>query len=96
MIKDLNVPKGKDLVGVWVTGHTYLRLMNSEGAETFRFDSPGNHVTAVVQPGPYTIETDGKLGEVKLVSLPPHLRTGREADSTKPPMPKAKSSRRRL
>jgi hypothetical protein len=94
MTKQLNVPKGKDSVGVWVTGHTYVRLLNSEGEETFRFDSPGKHVTAAVQPGRFTIETDGKLGKVELASLPPHLRTGLRADSTKPPMPNATSSRR--
>ena len=44
MKKQLNVPKGNDVVGLNVTGHTYVRLVNSRGEETFRFDSPGEHV----------------------------------------------------
>jgi hypothetical protein len=89
MKKQLNVPKGSDLVSLWVTGHTYVRLLDSKGEETFRFDSPGEHVTAATPPGDYTIETDGKLGKVEVASLNPRLRSGREADATKPPMPKA-------
>lgn len=91
MKKQLNVPKGNDVVGMWATGHTYVRLLDSKGEETFRFDSPGEHVTAVVQPGAYTIDTDGKLGKVELTSLDPRLRSGRAADATKPPMPKGPS-----
>jgi hypothetical protein len=87
--KQLSVPKGKDIVGVWLTDHTYVRVIDSDGEEIFRFDSSGKHVTAAVPPGSYTIETDGKLGKVEFASLPPHLRTEREVDSTKPPpMPK--------
>jgi len=89
MKKQLDVPKGNDIVGVSVTGHTYVRLVNSNGEETFRFDSPGEHVTAAVQPGTYTIDTDGKLGKVELTSLDPSLRSGRGGfDATKPPKPK--------
>jgi len=88
MRKQLEVPKGKDVVGVSVTGHTYLRLIDSESKEAFRFDSSGEHVTAVVEPGRYTIETDGKLGKVELASLEPRLRARRKADATKPPLPK--------
>jgi hypothetical protein len=85
MKKQLNVPKGNDVVGLNVTGHTYVRLVNSRGEETFRFDSPGEHVTATVQPGDYTIETDGKIGKVELAALEPRLRGRGGADSMKPP-----------
>jgi hypothetical protein len=74
-------------VGVSVTGHTYVRLVDSSGEETFRFDSPGEYVTAAVQPGTYTVDTDGKLGKVELASLDPRLRSER-ADATKPPGPR--------
>jgi hypothetical protein len=90
MTKQISVPKGTDVVGVAVKGHTYLRLIDSDGKETFRFDSPGEHVTASVQPGSYTVETDGKIGKVDFSSLDhPGLRTARAADATQPPMPKA-------
>ena len=88
MKKQLSVPKGNDVVGLWATGHTYIRLLDAKGDAVFRFDSPGEHVTAAVQPGDYTIETDGKLGKVELSSPDPRLRAGREADSMKPPKPR--------
>jgi hypothetical protein len=87
MKKQLSVPKGSDVVGLSVTGHTYLRLLDAKGGETFRFDSPGEHVTAVVQPGAYTIDTDGKLGNVELSALDPRSRSGGQVDATKPPKP---------
>jgi hypothetical protein len=86
MKKQLSVPKGNDVVGIWVTGHTYVRLLDSKGEETFRFNSPGEHVTAAVEPGDFTIETDGKVGKVEMASLARH-RVGRAADASKPPVP---------
>ena len=86
MKKQINVPKGSDIVGLSVTGHTYVRLLNSKGEETFRFDSPGEHVTANVQPGDYTVETDGKIGKVEPAALKSQSR-GR-ADGLKPPKPR--------
>jgi hypothetical protein len=88
MTKELTVPKGKDVVNVSVTAHTHVRLMDAQGKETFRFDSPGQHFTAFVRPGHYTIETDGKVGEVEFATLEPHIRTRSEADATKPPLAK--------
>jgi hypothetical protein len=88
MKQQLDVPKGSDVIGLSVTGHTYVRLLDAKGEETFRFESPGEHVTAVVQPGNYTVDTDGKLGKVEFSSLAPHLRSRREADATKPPKPR--------
>ena len=92
MKKQLDVPKGNDVIGMSVTGHTYIRLLDAKGEETFRFDFPGEHVTAVVQPGNYTVDTDGKLGTVEFQTLNPLLhpllRTRREADATKPPRPR--------
>ena len=85
MNKEIDVPKGKEVVSVRMSEHTHIRLLNSKGEETFRFDSPGNHVSAVVPAGRYTIETDGKLGEVEYASLPSHLPGLSEADATKPP-----------
>lgn len=89
MTKQISVPRGKDIVGMAVEGHTYVRLLDSTGKETFRFDSPGEHVTASVEPGSYTIETDGKIRKVDFASLDhPGLRAARAADATQPPMPK--------
>ena len=84
MKKQLNVPKGNDVVGIWVTGHTYVRLLDPKGNETFRSDSPGEHVTATVEPGDFTIETDGRVGKVEMASLE-QRHAGRSADANKPP-----------
>lgn len=91
MNKQLEVPKGKDIISVFLSGHTFVRLLNAKGDEIFRSASPAQDVTAVVQPGAYTIDTDGKLGKVELSSLEsldPALRKRAAADATKPPMPK--------
>ena len=88
MKKQLNVTKGYDVVGIWLTGHTYVRLLDSKGNETFRFDSPGEHVTAAVESGEFTIETDGKVGKVETAALDQRHRIGRAADAMKPPVSK--------
>jgi hypothetical protein len=91
MNKQLEVLKGKDTISLSLSGHTFVRLLNAKGDEIFRSASPANDVTAVVQPGAYTIDTDGKLGKVELNSLEslnPAFRRRPAADATKPPMPK--------
>ncbi len=84
MQKKIKVPLGKDLVSLAVSGHSYVRLLDANGKETFRFDSPGEHVTAVVSPGRYVIDTDGKVGKVQFPSAA-RLRQRSEFDRTKPP-----------
>jgi hypothetical protein len=84
MKKLIEVPEGKNVVGLSVSGHSYVRLLDSNGNETFRFDSPGEHITAVVRPGTYTIETDGKLGKIDLAAAD-RLRGTAEFDAMKPP-----------
>jgi len=84
MKRVIEVPNGKNLVAVSVSGHSYVRLLDSNGTETFRFQSPGEHITAVVRPGSYTIETDGKLGKIDLGSAE-RLQGKREFDALKPP-----------
>lgn len=84
MRKAIEVSKGKDVVGISVSGHSHVRLIDSTGAEAFRFNSPGEHITAVVQPGSYIVETDGKLGKVDL-SVAERLRGPTEFDAMKPP-----------
>ena len=92
MKKTIEVPKGKDLVGISVSGHSHVSLRDSAGSETFRFESPGEHITAVVPPGSYTVETDGKLGKVEVMVVEQHRRGG-EFDATKPPPGDATGSR---
>jgi len=84
MKKHIKIPKGKDVVGLSVNGHSYVRLIDSSGNETFRFESPGKHITAVVCPGNYTVETDGKLGRIDLASMG-RLRDTAEFNAMKPP-----------
>lgn len=91
MNKQLKVPKGKDIITASLSGHTFVRLLNAKGDEIFRSASPAQDVTAVVQPGAYTINTDGKLGKVglsSLQSLDPAFRRRPAADATKPPISK--------
>jgi hypothetical protein len=84
MKKPLEIPKGKDVVSLLVSGHSYVRLLDSNGHEIYRFQSPGEHANAVVGPGSYTIETDGKLGTIDLSSS--DRRQSRvEFDALKPP-----------
>jgi hypothetical protein len=91
MNKPLEVPKGKDIISLSLSGHTFVRLLNAKGDEIFRSASPAQDVTAVVQPGAYTIDTDGKLGKVELTSLEslhPAFCQRPAADAAKPPMSK--------
>lgn len=85
MNKEITVPKGKDFVSISVSGHKYVRLLDAEGTEIFRSDSPGEYVTAAVEPGKYTVDTDGKIGKVDSGALDERHRKGRLADAGKPP-----------
>jgi hypothetical protein len=86
MNKQLEVPKGKDIVSMSLSGHTFVRLLDAKGEEIFRSASPAQDVVAVVQPGTYTAETDGKLGKMEFSSLGP--RAPSKVDATQPPMPR--------
>jgi len=68
MKKTFEVPNGKNFVGLSLNGHTFARLLDSNGLEVFRFDSAGEYITAVVQPGTFTIETDGQLLSMDLIA----------------------------
>jgi hypothetical protein len=88
MKKQVEVPKGKDTIAMSVSGHTYVRLLDPRGEEIYRSASATTDVTAVVGPGAYTIETDGKIGKSEagsLQSLDPTFRSRVAADATKPP-----------
>jgi hypothetical protein len=91
MKKETDVPKGSNVINISATGHTFVRLLDAKGEEVFRSASSAERVTAIVQPGAYTIDTDGKLGKVELSSLEsldPAFRRRPAVDATKPPMPK--------
>ena len=83
--QQINVPAGKDLVTIEASGHKFVRLLDAKGEEIFRFDSPGGHVTAVVHPGGYTVESDGKLGKVDVGAIEPRLRPAAKHDAHDPP-----------
>ena len=85
MHKDITIPDGKDFVGISASGHKYIRLLDSQGNEVFRSNSPGEYVTAAVEPGSYTIDTDGKISKIGYGSLDERYRKGRPIDVEKPP-----------
>ena len=83
--RTVTVPKGKDLVVVWATNHTYVVLYDASGQEYFRSQSKGKHLNITVVPGRYTLETDGKLRKVSLVTFESDLRVPKHEDLRKPP-----------
>jgi hypothetical protein len=85
MKKQLKVPRGKDLLTVAVSGHSYLSLADEAGTETFRSDSPTRHINVSVSPGRYVVETDGKIQKLQLTALEPRLRAPRQLIAEKPP-----------
>lgn len=85
MKRTISVAKGKDLVDVRVTNHSYVVLYDASGDEWFRSQSKGKHVTVIVIPGRYTIETDGKFVKIAQIRLESELRTPRAEDLRKVP-----------
>lgn len=85
MNQQVTVPKGKDFVSISASGHKYIRLLDVEGNEIFRSNSPGELVTAIVDPGRYNVDTDGKIDKVDYGILGERYRKGRPLDSGKPP-----------
>lgn len=84
MTKEITVPKGKDFASISVTGHQYVRVLDAGGNEVLRSNSPSEYVTAALDPGRYTVESDGKIGKVDFGSLDERVRKTR-VDASKPP-----------
>jgi hypothetical protein len=72
--RKITIPKGKDLMIVLATNHTYIVLQDVTGKECFRSQSKGKHVNISVVSGKYTIETDGKLSKVSVTKLDSALK----------------------
>ena len=85
MSKQITIPKGKDYVSIAASGHKYVRILDAGGNEVFRSNPPAESVTAVLGPGDYTVDSDGKIGRVDYGNLEAHLRPVRPLDATKPP-----------
>jgi hypothetical protein len=85
MNKEITVPKGKDFVSISASGHKYIRLVDAEGNEIFRSNSPGESITAIVDPGRYNVDTDGKVDKVDYGALDERYRNRRPLDAGKPP-----------
>jgi len=85
MNKQLKVSRGKDLLSIQLAGHSYVRITDEAGNETFRSDSNTRHVNAIVPPGRYVVETDGKLNKVTHASREQQHREPRPLDATNPP-----------
>ena len=85
MNKEITVPKGKDFVSISASGHKYITLIDAKGNEVFRSNSPAESVTAAVEPGSYTVDTDGKIGKIDYGTLDERYRKGRPIDAGKPP-----------
>lgn len=85
MNKEFTVPKGKDFAIISASSHKYVRVLDAEGNEIFRSNSLGEVVTAIVDPGRYNVDTDGKIDKVDYGSLDERYRKGRPVDAGKPP-----------
>jgi hypothetical protein len=83
--KELTVPKGKDVVSLAVSGHKYVRIIDAAGNEAFRSDAPGEAVSAILPPGNYTIDTDGKIGKADVGALDSKRGEAASYDGTKAP-----------
>ena len=64
---------------------TITVLCDASGQECFRSQSKGKHHNIAVVPGRYTLETDGNLKKVSLVTLDSDLRVPKPEDLRKPP-----------
>jgi|KBSMisStaDraftv2_1062788.scaffolds.fasta_scaffold431446_2 hypothetical protein len=87
MNKQLKVSRGKDLLSIQLAGHSYVRITDEAGNETFRSDSDARHVNAIVSPGRYVVETDGKLNKLTQSAREPRHREARPVQAMKPPKP---------
>ncbi len=81
----LTVPRGKDLLVVRVSNHTYVLLKDATGSVRSRWQSTGKHLTFALEPGRYTLETDGRLRKVLPERLEPHLRAPKPQHLHRPP-----------
>lgn len=66
MKKSIEVPKGRQVITATAAGHSYVAITDASGNEVFRFNSSGEHISAALPAGSYTVETDGKLSKVDI------------------------------
>ncbi len=85
MRRTISVARGKDLVDIRVSGHSHVVIYVALGTEYFRFNSKGKRVSARVEPGRYTVETDGKLLKLTQAKLETELRIPKVDDLRKVP-----------
>ena len=83
--RSLTVPRGKDMLVVRVNRHTHVVLRDAAGTVRSRWDSEGKHVTFPVEPGRYTVETDGRLGALELRRLDPAVGRRGPLRADRPP-----------
>ena len=67
--RPLTVPKGKGVLTLVLSNHTYVLLRDEGGEMRSRSDSAGKHVSFVAAPGRYALETDGRIRTIRLGRL---------------------------
>jgi hypothetical protein len=64
MKKGFSVKQGDNCVTIKISGQTYAKIYDKKGMPVLLDSSQTDMITAIIEPGDYTIETDGKVASV--------------------------------
>ncbi len=73
MKKEFSVKQGDNCATIKISGQTYAKIYDKKGMLVLSDSSQTDNITALIEPGEYTIETDGKV--VSVVSSVVHLES---------------------
>lgn len=61
MKKTLSVKQGDNCATIKISGQTYAKIYDKKGMLVLLDSSQTENITALIEPGEYTIESDGKV-----------------------------------
>jgi hypothetical protein len=73
MKKQFSVKQGDNCATIKISGQTYAKIYDKKGMLVISDSSQTDNITALIEPGDYIIESDGKV--VSIVSSVVHLES---------------------
>jgi hypothetical protein len=64
MKKEFSIKQGDNCATIKISGQTYAKIYDKKGMLVLSDSSQTDNISALIEPGDYTIESDGKVASV--------------------------------